>query len=55
MQHYDRDLFLFFPAEETPTLPFAVRFAIGPDQAASSVTIDAHENGQGVLLRTAER
>ncbi len=54
LQHYDRDLFLFFPAEETPNLPFGVRFAIGPDQVASAVTIDAfHENGQGVLVRRA--
>jgi CubicO group peptidase (beta-lactamase class C family) len=56
LQHFDRDLFLFFPAAETPTLPSGVRFAIGPDQVASAVTIDAfHENGQGVLVRISER
>jgi CubicO group peptidase (beta-lactamase class C family) len=56
LKHFDRDLFLFFPSEEAPTLPYAVRFAIGPDQVASAVTIDAfNENGQGVLLRTSKR
>lgn len=52
LQHFDRDLFLMYPLEETPALAFAVHFAIGADGQASAVTIDAfNDNGQGVLRR----
>jgi CubicO group peptidase (beta-lactamase class C family) len=52
LKHFDRDLFIYFPEEETPDLPFAVTFEVGPDQKASQVTIeDLNDNGQGVLVR----
>lgn len=51
-KHFDRDLFVYFPDEETPDMPFAVTFQIGPDQKASRVTIeDLNDDGQGVLAR----
>ncbi|MBK5197675.1 MAG: serine hydrolase [Methyloceanibacter sp.] len=52
LKHFDRDLFVYFPDEETPDMPFAVTFQIGPDQKASRVTIeDLNDDGQGVLAR----
>lgn len=52
LKHFDRDLFVYFPAEEMPELPVAVTFQIGPDQKASQVTIeDLNDDGQGVLAR----
>jgi CubicO group peptidase (beta-lactamase class C family) len=55
LSHFDRDLFTYRPSAEMPTMPFAVSFAIGPDQKASQVTIeDLNELGLGVLTRTGD-
>ena len=52
LKHFDRDLFTFFPEAETPNVPSAVTFQIGPEQKASQVTIeDLNDDGQGVLAR----
>ena len=52
LTHFDRDLFIYYPTAEMPDMPFAVTFAIGPDQNASQVTIDdLNDDGQGVLAR----
>jgi CubicO group peptidase (beta-lactamase class C family) len=52
LKHFDRDLFIYYPTAEMPDMPFAVTFAIGPDQNASQVTIDdVNDDGQGVLAR----
>ena len=50
-----RDLFTYSPMAETPDIPFAVTFEIGPDRKASQVTIeDLNDNGQGVLARVGD-
>jgi hypothetical protein len=52
---FDRDLFTYSPLAETPDIPFAVTFEIGPDRKASQVTIeDLNDNGQGVLARVGD-
>jgi CubicO group peptidase (beta-lactamase class C family) len=52
LKHFDRDLFTYFPDKETPDVPSAVTFQIGPDQKASQVTIEnLNDDGQGVLGR----
>jgi hypothetical protein len=52
LKHFDRDLFLMYPLEEMPSLPYPVRFAIGADGKASQVTVDAfNDDAQGVLSR----
>jgi len=52
LTHFDRDLFVYFPDAETPDVPSAVTFQIGPDRKASQVTIgNLNDNGQGVLAR----
>jgi CubicO group peptidase (beta-lactamase class C family) len=52
LEHFDRDLFIYYPTAEMPEMPFAVTFQIGPDQKASEVTIeDLNDDGQGVLAR----
>lgn len=53
LKHFDRDLFIYFPEAETPDMPYAVTFEIGPGRKASQVTLeDLNDNGQGVLART---
>ncbi len=55
LKHFDRDLFIYFPAAETPDAPYAVSFEIGADQTASQLTIeDLNDDGQGVLARVKE-
>jgi CubicO group peptidase (beta-lactamase class C family) len=55
LKHFDRDLFIYFPAAETPDAPYAVNFEIGVDQTAGQVTIeDLNDDGQGVLARVEE-
>ncbi len=50
--HYDRDVFAFQPGGENAYGPSAVTFQIGPDQQATSVTIDYLDvDGQGTLVR----
>jgi CubicO group peptidase (beta-lactamase class C family) len=53
LEHFDRDRFLYFPYDETPDLPVAAVFAIGPDNRATQLTLDdLNDNGQGTLVRT---
>jgi len=55
LHHFDRDLFLSYPSAETPDVPSAVRFTIGPDGKAMDVTIDSlDEVGLGTLKRVSE-
>jgi CubicO group peptidase (beta-lactamase class C family) len=55
LQHFDRDLFLCFPSPETPDVPSAARFAIGPDGRATEIQIESlNDNGLGTLKRTGE-
>jgi len=55
LRHFDRDLFVYYPYDETPEQPVAATFAIGPDQKASRLTLaDLNDNGQGELARTAD-
>jgi hypothetical protein len=52
LTHFDRDRFIYYPTPETPEMPFAVTFQIGPDQKAREVTIkDLNDDGQRVLAR----
>ena len=55
IRHFDRDLFLYFPDPETPDTPSTVRFAIGLDGKASTMTIESLDaNGLGTLKRADE-
>jgi CubicO group peptidase (beta-lactamase class C family) len=52
LHHFDRDFFLDYPDPETPDAPSAVRFTIGADGKAASVTIDSlNAVGLGTLER----
>ena len=52
LTHFDRDLFLYYPDPETPTTPAELRFEIGPDGKATSLTAGALDsNGLGTLTR----
>jgi hypothetical protein len=52
LSHFNRDLFVYAPAAETPTWRSGVTFLIGPDGKASEVTIeDLNEQGLGRLTR----
>jgi hypothetical protein len=53
LKHFDRDLFLAFPDPEMPDKPSSVRFSIGPDARADTVTIEFVDGvGLGRLSRT---
>jgi CubicO group peptidase (beta-lactamase class C family) len=55
LQHFDRDLFLYFPSPETPDTPSAARFAIGPNGRASEIQIESlNDLGLGILARVKE-
>jgi len=55
LRHFDRDLFLYFPDLETPDLPYALSFAIGPDGRATRMTAGSlNAVGLGVLERVGE-
>jgi len=55
LSHFDRDLFIYRPTAEMPTVPVAVSFTIGPDQKATQVTNeDLDALGLGVLTRTGD-
>lgn len=55
LKHFDGDLFIDYPSDETPDMPSAVRFTVGPDGKAIAVTIDAlNDVGLGTLQRMAE-
>ena len=52
MLHFDRDLFLTFPGADMPDMPSEIRFSIGPDGRATSMTIEfLDEGGVGTLRR----
>jgi hypothetical protein len=52
LHHFDRDRFVYYPYDETPELPVAATFAIGPDQKGGRLTLDdLNDNGQGELVR----
>jgi CubicO group peptidase (beta-lactamase class C family) len=53
LTHFDRDLFLYTPAEEIPDMPSAATFRIGPDGKALSLTLDDLDDlGMGTLTRS---
>jgi CubicO group peptidase (beta-lactamase class C family) len=55
LTHFDRDMFVYFPADETPDVPFGVSFAIGPDGNAAAVTFsDLEDVGFGTFPRVME-
>jgi len=55
LTHFDRDVFAYRPYDETPDLPVAATFAIGPDQRATHLTLDdLNDHGQGVLARVSQ-
>lgn len=55
LTHFDRDLFLYYPDPEMPATPAALRFAIGPDGRALSLTAESLDsNGLGTLTRAAD-
>jgi CubicO group peptidase (beta-lactamase class C family) len=52
MTHFDRDTFTYFPDVEMPDRPSAIRFAIGDDGRAETVTLESLDgNGLGTLAR----
>lgn len=52
LRHFNRDVFLYAPAAETPTWLTGVDFLIGPDGQASAVTIESLDGeGMGTLKR----
>jgi CubicO group peptidase (beta-lactamase class C family) len=56
LEHWNRDVFLYYPVLEAPDLPISVTFTIGPDGSADSVVIDdLNGNAQGVLTRVGDR
>jgi len=55
LRHFDRDLFVYAPAAETPEALAAVTFRVGPDRKADQATIeDLDDLGLGVLARVPE-
>ncbi len=56
LKHFDRDLFIYFPDEETPDVPSAVTFQIGPGGKANQMMIEnLNDDGQGVLGRVEDK
>jgi hypothetical protein len=54
MRHFDRDLFTYFASPEMPDMPSAIRFAIGPDGRAETITVEPlNDSGRGTLTRVA--
>jgi CubicO group peptidase (beta-lactamase class C family) len=52
MTHFDRDLFTYFPDAEMPDRPSSLRFAIGADGRAETITIESLDaNALGTLNR----
>ena len=55
LRHFDRDLFVYYPAEDMPNMASAVTFEIGPDGKAAQITIeDLNSFGLGMLKRVGE-
>jgi hypothetical protein len=53
---FNRDLFVYSPAQETPQAHMGVTFLIGADGKASAVTIgDLNDYGLGTLTRVRSR
>jgi CubicO group peptidase (beta-lactamase class C family) len=56
LTHFNRDLFVYSPFQETPQARMGVTFLIGADSKASAVTIeDLNEYGLGTLERVGTR
>ncbi|HLG46238.1 MAG TPA: serine hydrolase [Reyranella sp.] len=56
LTHFNRDLFVYSPAAETPQARMGVTLLIGADGKASAVTIeDLDDYGLGTLVRVATR
>lgn len=54
LTHFDRDLFVYYPDAETPDLPSALSFTLGPDGRAASLTAETFvDTGFGTLTRAA--
>jgi CubicO group peptidase (beta-lactamase class C family) len=55
LKHFDRDLFVYYPYDETPDLPAAATFAIGAKNKAVHLTLaDLNDSGQGELVRSGD-
>jgi CubicO group peptidase (beta-lactamase class C family) len=55
LEHWNRDMFLYYPVAEAPDLPISVTFTGGTDGTATSIMIDdLNGDGQGVLARVVE-
>jgi hypothetical protein len=55
LEHFDRDIFLYFDAEELPDLPSAARFTVGPDGKATALRLESLDsNRRGTLTRRAD-
>ncbi|MDP4006369.1 serine hydrolase [Methylobacterium sp. NEAU K] len=52
LRHFDRDLFICFPDAEAPERPSAIRFSIGNDGQATTMTVDSlNTSNLGILER----
>lgn len=52
LKHWDRDVFLWYPAPELPDIPSTVTFTMGPERRAIQVVLsESNDVGQGVLTR----
>ncbi|MDP4024174.1 serine hydrolase [Methylobacterium sp. NEAU 140] len=52
LRHFDRDLFVYFPDAEVPDTPSAIRFAVGHDGRARTMTVEPLDaDGLGTLER----
>jgi len=52
LRHWNRDHFIYFPAEELPDLPAGAAFSLGADGFAQSVELhDLNDLGQGLFVR----
>lgn len=55
LRHFDRDLFVYYPYDETPDVPYALTFRVGPDQSAVQIVFDdLNGNGLGTFQRVLE-
>lgn len=52
LDHFDRDVFIYYPDRDTPGWPSSARFEVGPDGRATAVTLESLDsNGLGRLTR----
>lgn len=55
LTHFNRDLFTYISAAESPLLPSAATFVVGPEGNATSLLLDDFSYaGQGLLKRTSD-